>query len=193
MVNPRDIAGERRRRRRMVNPRDIAGERRRRRRRMMNTRDIAGERRRRRRMVNPRDIAGERRRRRRRKVQFETFTISSLHHELSPTHRFISCLSNDTNNNTSDNHIKKHNPRLLQSPHCTTNCLQHIRSSGQSTIMCKSHGTHRALVMCNMLCTTWYEGTAQLVCQSLNCISTASRVQSSSGEIIRWRGFFPWS
>ena len=60
MVNPRDIAGERRRRR-MVNPRDIAGERRRRR--MVNPRDIAGERRRRR-MVNPRDIAGERRRRR---------------------------------------------------------------------------------------------------------------------------------
>ena len=44
VVNPRDIAGEcRRRRRRMVNPRDIAGEcRRRRRRRMVNPRDIAG-------------------------------------------------------------------------------------------------------------------------------------------------------
>ena len=69
MVNPRDIAGERRRRRRkMVNPRDIAGERRRRRRKMVNPRDIAGERRRRRKMVNPRDIAGERRRRRRRSI-----------------------------------------------------------------------------------------------------------------------------
>ena len=42
----------------MVNARDIAGERRRRRRRMVNPRDIAMERRRRRRMVNPRDIAG---------------------------------------------------------------------------------------------------------------------------------------
>ena len=41
MVNPRDIAGERRRRRRMVNPRDIAGERRRRRG-MVKPRDLAG-------------------------------------------------------------------------------------------------------------------------------------------------------
>ena len=41
MVNPSDIAGERRRRRRMVNPRDIAWERKRRR--MVNPRDIAGE------------------------------------------------------------------------------------------------------------------------------------------------------
>ena len=55
MVNPRDIAGECRRRRRMVNPRDIAGEHRSRTRR---------------RMVNPRDIAGERRSRRRRRPLF---------------------------------------------------------------------------------------------------------------------------
>ena len=79
MVNPRDLAGEHRRRRRTVNPRDLAGERRRRRtvnprdlegerrrRRTVNPRDLAGEHRRRRRMVNPRDIAGEHRRRRRR-------------------------------------------------------------------------------------------------------------------------------
>ena len=49
MVNPSDIAGQRRRRRIMVNPSDIAGQRRRRR------------------MVNPRDIAGEGRRRSRRR------------------------------------------------------------------------------------------------------------------------------
>ena len=43
MVNPRDLAGEcRRRRRRMVNPRDLAGECRRRIRRIMNSRDLAG-------------------------------------------------------------------------------------------------------------------------------------------------------
>ena len=41
MMNPRDIAGERRRRRKMMNPRDIAGERRRRR--MVNPRDISGK------------------------------------------------------------------------------------------------------------------------------------------------------
>ena len=39
MVNPRDVAGEHRRRRRMVSPRDIARECRRRRR-MVNPRDI---------------------------------------------------------------------------------------------------------------------------------------------------------
>ena len=41
MVNPRDLAWERRRRRIMVKPRDLAWERRRRRR-MVNPRDIAG-------------------------------------------------------------------------------------------------------------------------------------------------------
>ena len=37
----------------------------------------------------------------------------------------------------------------LQSPHCASNRLQHVRSTGSSAIMCKSH---RALIMCNMLC-----------------------------------------
>ena len=30
----------------------------------------------------------------------------------------------------------------LQSPHCATNCLQHVRSSGQGAIVCKSCATH---------------------------------------------------
>ena len=62
MVNPWDVARDRRRKSRMVKPRDIAGEciewR------MVNPRDIAGECRGRRRVVNPRDPAGECRKRR---------------------------------------------------------------------------------------------------------------------------------
>ena len=50
----------------------------------------------------------------------------------------------------------------LQSPRCTPNCLQHECSSGQGAFVCKSHATHRALIMCNMSCATGYKGTAQL-------------------------------
>ena len=39
---------------------------------------------------------------------------------------------------------------FLQSPHIATNCLQHARSSGPGTIVCKSRATHRALITCNM-------------------------------------------
>ena len=41
---------------------------------------------------------------------------------------------------------------ILQSPHCTPNRLRHVHSSGPGTIACKSHATHRALIMCNMSC-----------------------------------------
>ena len=37
---------------------------------------------------------------------------------------------------------------FLQSPHSTANCLQHARSSGTGTIVCKSHATHRTLITC---------------------------------------------
>ena len=43
------------------------------------------------------------------------------------------------------------------------NCLQHIRTSGQGTIMCTSLSTHWALIMCNKSCATCYERTAQLL------------------------------
>ena len=42
-------------------------------------------------------------------------------------------------------------------------CLQHVGSIGHGAIVCKSHSEHRALITCNMLCTTWYERTAQLL------------------------------
>ena len=41
---------------------------------------------------------------------------------------------------------------FLQSPYCATNCLQHIRWCGQGAVMCKSHATHQAVIMCNMPC-----------------------------------------
>ena len=43
-------------------------------------------------------------------------------------------------------------PDLLQSPHCTANCLQHIPSSSLGVIVCKSRATHWALITCNMSC-----------------------------------------
>ena len=43
---------------------------------------------------------------------------------------------------------------FLPSPHCATNCVQHVLSSGQGAIVCKSRA------ICD--CVTWYKGTAQL-------------------------------
>ena len=52
---------------------------------------------------------------------------------------------------------------FLQTPHCSTNCLQHVRSSGLGAIVCKSHATHQALITCNMLCAMRNERTVQLL------------------------------
>ena len=41
---------------------------------------------------------------------------------------------------------------FLQSSHCATNRLQHVRSSGPGAIVCKSRATHRVLITCNMSC-----------------------------------------
>ena len=41
----------------------------------------------------------------------------------------------------------------------SANCLQHIRSSRQDTIVCKSHAT---LIKCNVSCAMWYKETVQL-------------------------------
>ena len=46
----------------------------------------------------------------------------------------------------------------------TANCLQHVRSSGQGAIMCKSRATHRALIMCNMSCYVPRGAKGQLCC-----------------------------
>ena len=66
-------------------------------------------------------------------------------------------------NNSNNGHIERRNSRFWQSPHCATNCLQHLRWNGQGAIMCKSRAINRVLIMCNMLCATWYKGTAQLL------------------------------
>ena len=47
---------------------------------------------------------------------------------------------------------------ILNSPNCTTNCLQHVHSSGQGEIDCKSRATHWALIACNNPCAALYEG-----------------------------------
>ena len=41
---------------------------------------------------------------------------------------------------------------FLQSPHCATNRLQHVRSSGLGVTVCKSCATCWALITCNMSC-----------------------------------------
>ena len=61
---------------------------------------------------------------------------------------------------------------FLQSPHCTANPLQHVRSSGPGAIMCRSHATSSAYTRATssayhmqhvVIHATWYEGTAQLL------------------------------
>ena len=64
------------------------------------------------------------------------------------------------NNKKNNDNTESCNLRFLQSPHYTTNCLQHIHWSGQGTIVCKSH---QALITCNMSFATRYKGTAQLL------------------------------
>ena len=60
--------------------------------------------------------------------------------------------SNTTNDN--NNHIERCHLRVLQSPHCALNCLQHVRSIGQGTIMCKLCTTQSAYHMQHVTCHT---------------------------------------
>ena len=39
---------------------------------------------------------------------------------------------------------------FLQTPHCAAIFLQHVRSSGQGAIVCKSRVTHRTLITCSI-------------------------------------------
>ena len=80
---------------------------------------------------------------------------------------FDSCekpsMCSGSNNDNNNDQIARRNSRfVLPSPHCAADCFQHVRSSGQGVTMSKSRATHRALIKCNVLCATWYEGTAQL-------------------------------
>ena len=70
--------------------------------------------------------------------------------------------NNKSNNN---NRIERRDLRsfTISDPHCAANRLQHIRSSGPGAIVCKSRAAHGALIMRNISCATWYEGTAQLL------------------------------
>ena len=44
---------------------------------------------------------------------------------------------------------------FAQFPHCAADCLQHVHSSGNGAIVCKSRATHRALITCYMSSATW--------------------------------------
>ena len=57
------------------------------------------------------------------------------------------------NHNNNDNDcIEKRSSRFLQSPHCARNCLQHVCTSCQGTIVCKSRATDQAQhVVCHMV------------------------------------------
>ena len=77
---------------------------------------------------------------------------------------------------------------FLQSPCCAVYCLQHLCSSGQGAIMCKSRATHQALITCSVSFATWYEGTAQLV----SLIELKSHLCYFIGTINRWRRGGNW-
>ena len=73
-------------------------------------------------------------------------------------------ISNEKNDGTiNNNRIERHKSRLLQSFHSVTSGLQHVRSSGQGSIVCKSRATQRPLIACNMPCATWHDGKARLL------------------------------
>ena len=72
-------------------------------------------------------------------------------------------VANNEKSHTSSDRIERHCLRFVQSPHCAANCLEHVRSSGQGAIVCKSHATHGVPFTCNMSCTMWYDETAQLL------------------------------
>ena len=68
---------------------------------------------------------------------------------------------NEDDNNNNNRRRRRRRRRIafksairdfFQSPHCTANRLQHIRSDGSGAIVCKRHATHRALITCNMSC-----------------------------------------
>ena len=52
---------------------------------------------------------------------------------------------NENDNNDSTGCIERHIFRFVKS-HCAANCLQHLRSSGQDVIVCKSCSSHRVLI-----------------------------------------------
>ena len=81
-----------------------------------------------------------------------------------------------TNNNS--NRIERRNLRFLRSPHCAANYLQHVHSSGQCAVVCKSRATLQALITCIMLFATWYEGTL-FVCWLLNVQATCECVSGT--------------
>ena len=51
--------------------------------------------------------------------------------------------------------IERRNSSFLQFPHCAANCLQHVHSNGQGTVVYKSCARHRTFITCNMSFVVW--------------------------------------
>ena len=77
------------------------------------------------------------------------FTISWLCCELSPTHtvKWPGWECTQLTCSTSGAYHVQH-------------VVQHIQSNGQVGNVCNSHAACQVLIMCSMLCATWYKGTA---------------------------------
>ena len=52
-------------------------------------------------------------------------------------------------NGRDNDRIERRKLKVLQSPDSAANCLQHVRWSGQGSVVCKSRATQRAFVTCN--------------------------------------------
>ena len=103
-----------------------------------------------------------------------------------------------------NNCIERHNLRFftqfdifytiwdfLQSPHCATNHLQHVHSSGPSSFLCKSYATHQEFIMCRKKCRQLtYCAFSTCACSSV-CISVWWKTaQSWSASVCMWTSVF---
>ena len=78
--------------------------------------------------------------------------------------------------------------------HCATDCLQHLHSSGQGAIVCKSHANTPAPITRNASCATWYEGI--LLCCLLTQVTHRKllprrRASKTRNGPLRWKKFAP--
>ena len=68
------------------------------------------------------------------------------------------------------------------------NCLQHVRSSGLGTTVCKSRATHRTLVTCN---TSDSRHVQHVPCHAVR--RNRSAVKSDRVEMTFMSALFPWA
>ena len=93
-----------------------------------------------------------------------THHVQHTEHSSRATHRaLITCNTHCAHHvqhralimcNTQSAHHVQHRALIM----CNTQSAHHVQHTEHS-----SCATHTPLIMCNMLCVTWYEGTAQLL------------------------------